>query len=216
MGLSGFGGMGGRGGRGRHDDVDPVPIVRSSRKPPKVWGTVAVEDDSLVVRLEGWRAVWAAKRTLIVPLTAVISVQHDPGVYVHVRTRMRSVRRGATTTFKLGAQHSADGWSFWACGLARNAVVVETTGVRYRYVVVEVADPASSVASLRDAAGIEEPKPPKPPIVRSITESKRLQRGQKPPPRPTRASKDTSGPARIRSIERPRPASTASKEPDQT
>jgi hypothetical protein len=216
MGLGGFGGMGGRGGRRRQDEAQQAPIVRSSRKPPKVWATVAIEDDSLVVRLEGWRAVWAAKRTLIVPLTAVISVQHDPGVYVHVRTRMRSVRRAATTTFKLGAQHSADGWSFWACGLARNAVVVETTGVRYRYIVVEVADPASSVTTLRDAAGLEAPKPPTPPIVRSITESKRLQRGEKPPPRATRAGKDTSGPARISNIERPRPASTASKEADLT
>jgi hypothetical protein len=193
-------GLGGRSWLGV-DDTDPV--VRTSKRPPKVWGTVTVEDDSLVVVLEGWRAVWAAKRRLQVPLSAVIAVEHDPGAYSHIKTRLRGARRTRNTTFKLGAQHSADGWSFWACGLARNAVVLETVGVRYRFVVVEVADPASLVLTVRKAAGIEAPKPAVPPTVRSITESKRLRRVQKPVPRSAPGTARTKGPTEVASIERP-------------
>jgi hypothetical protein len=195
----------GLGGRGLPGFDDTAPIVRFSRKPPKVWGTLDVEDDSVVVRLEGWRSIWAAKRTLRVPLKAVIAAAHDPGAYVNVKTRLRSTRRPRSTTFKLGAQHGFDGWSFWACGLARNAVVLETVGVRYRFVVVEVADPQAVVAAVRKAAGIEAPKPPAPPTVRPITDSKRLLRDPKSPSRKGRAGTDVTRQAKISSIGRPPP-----------
>jgi hypothetical protein len=192
----------GLGGRRWTGLDEAAPIVRSTRKPPKVWGTVTVEDDSLVIGLVGWRAVWATKRTLRVPLQAVIAVKHDPGAYVRVKTRMRNTRRVRSTMFKVGAQHGMDGWSFWSCGLARNAVVLETVGVRYRYIVVEVADPETIVRTVQEAAGIEPPKPPVPPTVRPITASKRLLRGEKSSPRTRPAGGEARRPAKISSIER--------------
>jgi len=190
--------------------------VRFSRKAPKVWGTVAVEDASLVVRLEGWRAIWAAKRTLRVPLRAVIGAYHDPGAYVNVRTRLRGIRRSQSTTFKLGAQHSVDGWSFWACGLARNAVVFETVGVRYRFIVVEVADPTSVVTAVREAAGIEAPKRPAPPTVRPITDSKRLLRDQKRPPGDKLARTEARRRTTISDIDRTQVRADTTKDQGQT
>jgi hypothetical protein len=125
-----------------------------------------VEAETLVVRLEGWRAIWAAKRTLRVPLHAVVAVRRDPGVYANITTRLRGNRRSHTSMFKLGAYPSVEGWSFWSCGMARNAVVLETVGIRYRFIVVEVADPDSVVTTVRKAAGIEAPKPPARPLPR--------------------------------------------------
>jgi hypothetical protein len=182
-------------GGGRLDPEDTSPVVRASRKPPKVWASLTVEGDSLVVSLQGWRAIWATKRALRVPLTAVVSVEHDPGAYVHIKTRLRNTRRVRTTTFKLGAQHGMDGWSFWACGLARNAVVVGTVGTRYRYIVAEVADPVSVVRTVRKAAGIT-PEMPAPPTVRPITDSPRLRREQQssPSPRPSPKPKPSAKP----------------------
>jgi hypothetical protein len=156
----GLGGLGGSGGRGWPGVDEPAPSLLPARNPPRVWGTLAVEADTLVVRLEGWRAIWAAKRTLRVPLQALVAVRHDPGVYANITTRLRGNRRSHTSMFKLGAYPSAAGWSFWSCGMARNAVVLETVGLRYRFIVIEVADPQSVVATVGRAAGIEAPKPP--------------------------------------------------------
>ncbi|MFZ0173351.1 MAG: hypothetical protein WAL04_16845 [Acidimicrobiales bacterium] len=138
-----------------------------------------VEGDSLVVRLTGWRMIWALQRGLRVPLSSVVAVTHDPAAYQHVSRRLRQARRARTTLFKVGAQHGRDGWSFWACGFARNAVLVETTGVRYRFLVVEVADPDAVAETVRSAAGLVAVAPSSPPKVGSITDASSLGRQPK-------------------------------------
>ncbi|HXY44054.1 MAG TPA: hypothetical protein VEH29_07690 [Acidimicrobiales bacterium] len=158
------------------------PFVRSTRNPPKVWATTGIEGDTLVIRLTGWRMVFALQRGVRVPLSCVIGATHDPAAYQHVSRRLRQPRRARTTLFKLGSQHGRDGWSFWACGFARNAVVVETTGFRYRYLILEVEDPKSVAAAIAKAAGLEPPPPPAPPAVRSLTDARRLHRQPTGPP----------------------------------
>lgn len=132
--------------------VRPIPARREH--PPKVWGRVVVAGDSVVVELSGWRAVWAVKRRLVLPLSSVVDVRADPDARANVRAKLHK-RAGRTGLFRVGSYHSLEGWSFWSVGLARHAVVVECSGARYRYVVVEVADPAATVAELRRAAGLE-------------------------------------------------------------
>lgn len=157
--------MGLLGGRASNDGMPVAPVVRSSRKPPYIWGSMEVEGDSLVVRLEGWRAVWAVKRVLRLPVSSLVGVMHDPAAYQRISTRLRKSRGSRSTLFKLGSQHGQDGWSFWACGWARNAVVVETTGARYRFVIVEVADPPAVVRAVSQAAGLVPAIRPDPPVL---------------------------------------------------
>ncbi|MGO9559198.1 MAG: hypothetical protein ACLPQS_05075 [Acidimicrobiales bacterium] len=134
--------------------VGPTPIPPRRAHPPRVWGSLVVEGDQVVVKLNGWRSLMAVKRTLAIPLSTVIAVSHDPSARLHVRTRLRK-RGGRTGVFRIGAYHSPDGWSFWSVGLARHAVVVEASGARYRFLVVEVADPASTLEMIRLAAGLD-------------------------------------------------------------
>jgi hypothetical protein len=138
--------------------VGPTPIPPRREHPPKVWGSIDVEGDEVVVRLKGWRSLMAVKRRLAVPLSAVLAVTHDPSARLHVRTRLRK-RGGRTGVFRVGMYHSPDGWSFWSVGLARNAVVVEASGARYRFFVVEVADPASTLEIICQAAGLNAARP---------------------------------------------------------
>lgn len=137
---------------------EPAPFSRipgaGGRRPPRTWGELAVEGDRLVLRLSSWRAILALKRKLSVPLSAVVSVRHDPVAREHVRAKLRR-RAGRSGLVRLGAYHSQEGWSFWAIGIGRNAVVVETEGVRYRYVVVEVEDPKSTVELIRENCALE-------------------------------------------------------------
>jgi len=119
-----------------------------------VWGRVTVEDDLVVVKLSGWRSVWAVTRGIKVPLSCIVAVDHDPGVYSRVPTKARMIIKQRSGVIKLGAYHSMDGWSFWACGLGRNAVVIDTKDYRYSTVVVEVENPVATVRALREAAGL--------------------------------------------------------------
>lgn len=136
-----------------------------------MWGTVTVEGDFMVVKLSGWRAVWAMSRGVKVPLSEVTAVDHDPGVYGRVPTKTRLITRQRAGLIKLGAYHSIAGWSFWACGLGRNAVVIETRQRRCATVVVEVENPVATVRALRAAAGLP---------VLGTTEAAPLARGRSP------------------------------------
>jgi hypothetical protein len=150
--------MGGRFGRGGGGGVfgglfddgslgpDPAPIT--SKRPPKVWGTLAIEGEELVCRLNGWRAVVAITRTVSVPLESIVRAERDPAARNHIRAKLRR-RSGTSGLFRVGPYHSLEGWSFWSIGLGQNAVVVECTGVRWRHIVVEVADPERTVAEIR-------------------------------------------------------------------
>lgn len=143
------------------DDADnpaPTPIPARREHPPKVWGTLAIEGDELVVRLAGWRVVVAMKRRLAVPLSAIVSVAHDPAARSHVQAKLRR-KAGRTGIFRVGTYHSLVGWSFWSVGMGRNAVVVEASGARYRYLVVEVADPTATVEEISKAAGFTSEAP---------------------------------------------------------
>lgn len=161
------------------DNVVLEPLSRSTHRPPKVWGVLQVDGDSLAVRLSGWRALWAVQRRVRVPIASVIRASHEPGVYQLVSIRLRQRRRNRTTLFKLGSQHGQHGWSFWACGFGRNAVLVETVGTRYRYLVVEVAEPEAVAASIREAAGLNPPATA-PPHVGDGTAAGSTQRSPKP------------------------------------
>ena len=184
--------MGILGGRPLDDAGPAAPLDRSSRQPPKVWGALRVEGDAVVVTLSGWRAVWAVQRRLRIPVGVITGVTHEPAVYVIVSTKLRKNRRARSTTFKLGSQHGREGWSFWACGYGRNAVLIETAGFRYRYVVVEVAEPAASVRAIAQASGLAPPPPP-PPTPRTRSPNATPAQAQAPLPGQDAASPGAPG-----------------------
>lgn len=140
---------------GRHD-FDFLPEsspLGSGARPPKVWATVSLEEDEVLVTLSGWRAALAMKRRLTIPVAHVLRVEHDAQPRLHVKAKLRK-RAGQTGMFRLGGYHSLDGWSFWAIGFGRNAVVIETSGPPYRFIVVEVEEPYETVAAIRKAIGL--------------------------------------------------------------
>ncbi len=117
-----------------------------------VWGECEVEGDGVVVRLHGWRRLLATKGTIRFPLASVVRVDHDPFARAHVKTGLRQWRKHGQGVWRVGTYHGLDGWSFWSIGLGRNAVLIECSGERLRYVVIEVADAERTVREIRLAA----------------------------------------------------------------
>jgi hypothetical protein len=129
--------------------IEPIPS--RSNRPLHDWARVDVAEDFLEVRLSGWRSVLALRRRLRVPLSAVASLQHSSRAYVLVPTSIRLRRRSRPHLWRLGVYRGRSGWSFWSCGLGRGAVVIETQGYRFRFVVVEVSDPGAVIRRLEAA-----------------------------------------------------------------
>ncbi len=127
----------------------PLP----SRRPPGVWAVCTVEGDRVVVRVKGWRRLLATKGKVTFPLSSIVRIDHDPIARAHVVTGFRQWRKHGSGVWRVGIYHGLDGWSFWSIGLGRNAVLMECSGERFRYVVVEVADAAETVRQIRTAAG---------------------------------------------------------------
>jgi len=113
------------------------------------WGECSVEGDEVVVRVRGWRKVLAMRGTLRLPLASIVRVDHDPVARAHVKTGLRQWRQHGQGVWRLGTYHGLDGWSFWSIGLGRNAVLIECSGERFRYVVIEVADAERTVGAIR-------------------------------------------------------------------
>lgn len=120
-------------------------------KSPQTWGQLLVEGDRVVVRLSGWRKVAATRSNMSLSLASITRIEHDPLARAHVRSGLRNWKRHGQGLWRLGVYHGIDGWSFWSIGLGRNAVLIECSGERFRYVVIEVADPAGSVREIRAA-----------------------------------------------------------------
>jgi len=127
---------------------------------PWEWAECHVEGEQVVVRLKGWRSLLATKSSLRFDLASVIHVEHDPLARAHVRSSLRNWRHHGQGLWRLGVYHGFDGWSFWSIGLGRNAVLIECSGERFRYVVVEVADPGRTVREIRAAAARLSPPAP--------------------------------------------------------
>jgi hypothetical protein len=72
-------------------------------------------------------------------------------VYGIVSTSLRIRVRPRSHVFRLGVFRGRNGWSFWACGIGRGAVLIETEGYRFRFVVFEVARPGAAVSSIEEA-----------------------------------------------------------------
>jgi hypothetical protein len=140
----------------RRAEVGAAPaVVRPvGGGPPVDWATLTVEGDELVLRLHGWRRVVGVSRGTRVPLASVTAVRHDSSPHSSVPTKLRVRARGRSRLWRLGAYHGGAGWTYWACGRGRSAVVIETSGTRYRFVVVEAADPLRVIATVRAAVGL--------------------------------------------------------------
>ncbi|MDA8039716.1 MAG: hypothetical protein M0Z69_11270 [Actinomycetota bacterium] len=141
-------------GPGRDESLlQPViqPLPSRSNRPPSDWASVDIVEGKLSITLHGWRSLLAIRRRLTVPLELVTAVRVDPLVYGQVPTSLRLKSRPRAHVYRLGVYRGIRGWSFWACGMGRNAVLIETERYRFRYIVIERSDPVALVSMIERA-----------------------------------------------------------------
>jgi hypothetical protein len=121
--------------------------------------SVTVSDGCLRVRLRGSDAVWAFKRGLDVPLSAVsdVRVADERSPWLGVSRRELGLRLPGSAVpgvIVAGSYRSKTrGWTFCCLRRGQRALVVELEpgAVRYRRLVLGVADPEGARAGIQSA-----------------------------------------------------------------
>ena len=106
---------------------------------------VRVDGDDLVVVIEGLDKLWALKSSLTIPLGNVRGATADPGITADPKG-IRAPGSHVPGVITAGTFHLDGEKVFWDVKDSSKAVVIELADERYARLVIEVAEPAATVA----------------------------------------------------------------------
>ena len=109
---------------------------------------ISVSEGNLIVEVEGWDKLWSLKSRLVIPIQHVIRVYADSSI---AKAWWQGLRVGGTHVpgvITAGTFYHHGNWVFWDVHDTEKAVVVDLRDERYEKLIVEVADPAATVARL--------------------------------------------------------------------
>jgi len=113
--------------------------------------TIELTGSTLIVHVEGADKIWALKSRLEMPLENVAGARpagdDERGVYSGARFPGTNI----PGVVKAGSFHQKDQWTFWDVHDLDKAIVIMTNDEKYSRLVVEVVDPAGSVAAIEAA-----------------------------------------------------------------
>lgn len=115
---------------------------------------VKIDNGTLVLTLEGLDKLWAMKSHLAIPLGNVSAVRADPritGEKGRTGLKLTGARLGERL---IAGSFRQDGKTvFWDVHDAAKAIVLDLHDEHYAQLVVEVEDPAATVAQIQAALG---------------------------------------------------------------
>lgn len=111
---------------------------------------VRIDKDTLVVEIEGLDKLWALKSRLEIPLCNVRGATADPGI-INDPKGIRAPGTYLPGVITAGTFHVHDERVFWDVRDPTKAVVIELDDARYARLVVQVADPRTTVALVERA-----------------------------------------------------------------
>ena len=114
---------------------------------------LSIEQGDLVVEIRGWSRLWAFKRHLRVPLSQIRAVRWDPTVAKGWWKGWRVPGTHIPGVITAGTFYRRGGRDFWDVRGGSKAVTIELERGKYRRLVVEVADPQSTVTRINEALG---------------------------------------------------------------
>ncbi|MEU1755609.1 hypothetical protein ABZ436_23515 [Micromonospora matsumotoense] len=111
---------------------------------------VRIDGGDLVVEIEGMDRLWSFRSRVVIPLANVRGATVDPGIAADPKGIRASGTRvpGVITA---GTFHQDGERVFWNIRDGARAVVIELAEEHYARLVVEVVDPAATVALIEQA-----------------------------------------------------------------
>lgn len=112
-----------------------------------------VSDGNLVIEVDGWDKLWSLRSRLTIPVAHVAKIYADPEISKPWWQGLRLAGTHVPGVITAGTFYHHRNWVFWDVHHPEKAVVIELHDERYAKLIVEVADPAETVASLNSALG---------------------------------------------------------------
>ncbi|SCF18610.1 hypothetical protein GA0074695_4128 [Micromonospora viridifaciens] len=106
---------------------------------------VRIDEDTLIVEIEGLDKLWALKSRLEIPLLNVRGATADPGVIKEPKG-IRAPGAHLPGVITAGTFHIDGERIFWDVRDPAKAVVIELRDERYARLIVQVTDPRATVA----------------------------------------------------------------------
>jgi hypothetical protein len=109
---------------------------------------VSIEEEKLVVEVQGWHKLWSLMSRLEIPL------DHVSGVRTAAEERVRGIRLPGTYLpggITAGAFLHKGRWVFWDVHDQENAIAIDLQDERFSALIIEVADPAATIRAIERA-----------------------------------------------------------------
>ena len=111
---------------------------------------VELARDALIVHVRGMDRLWALRSRLEIPLAHVVNAEADPEL---ARGWWQGIRSGGTQVpgvITAGTFHQEGERVFWDVHDPEKTVVIRLKDERYSRLVIEVEDPPSTAAAIRE------------------------------------------------------------------
>ena len=116
--------------------------------------TITVEDNNLVVRLSLFEKLISLRPTALkYPLEQVTGITADPGVGSELKG-LRLLGFRIPGLVAAGTFRQQGGFSFWNIRRGSRAVVITLSNSRFQKLVIEVEDPAGTIAEINAARAL--------------------------------------------------------------
>ena len=114
---------------------------------------VTTERDRAVFTVEGLDKLWSFRSRLELPLAHITAVEHNPEAVGRWWHGVKMIGTDVPGLFAAGTFYYHGELVFWDVRHPEHAIIVELQHERYKKLIVEVDDPADTVAKLRRAIG---------------------------------------------------------------
>jgi hypothetical protein len=112
---------------------------------------VEIGDGALIVTVKGMDRLWSLKSRLEIPLAHVSGAEADPQVSLASVKALRAPGTHLPGVITAGTFYQEGDRVFWDVRDPEKAVVIKLEDERYARLVIEVEDPASTVAAIEAA-----------------------------------------------------------------
>jgi hypothetical protein len=111
---------------------------------------MSISDKKLRVQMKGWDKLWTLRSQLEVPLPHVKAIRVDPDIG-RAPKGLRTLGTYWPGVLTAGSFRQQGNRVFWNVRHPEKAIVIDLQNERYDRLVLEVADPSGTVASLNEA-----------------------------------------------------------------
>ena len=114
---------------------------------------VELAENALIVHVRGMDRLWALRSRLEIPLAHVVGAEVEPEIAQGWRSGIRAPGTHVPGVITAGTFYQEGERVFWDVHHPEKTVVIRLRDERYARLVIEVEDPPTTVAAIREAIG---------------------------------------------------------------